>query len=254
LFKNLETTNNKRMIDTHIHIGKFNEVYYEPVEIMRIIEDSGVVTGCCFSSTSMGEPGITYKDVEKEIQSILKVYSEDVMRPYFWFFPGYIQQGISVESAMNGLPYKGFKIHTRDEWNFENDTLQTEVLHQIFGYANRHDLPILIHTGESDIDRPNRLEPFFKAYPNVKSILAHCRPANKTIEMFQRYKNVYGDTAFAPKERIKEIVDAGYADRIFGGTDFPITNYFDKKFSNSKISLNEQYQKDIIDYLLIKKI
>jgi hypothetical protein len=241
------------MIDTHVHIGQFNEVYYEPLEIMRIIEHSMSVDACCFSSTSKGK----YSDIEQEIQSVFKIYSAKKMRPYFRFMPDFVKQGVTVHSAMNGLPYKGFKLHPADGWDFENDVIHTHHLHQIFDYASRHyaddfNLPILIHTGENGTDRPSRFEPFFKEYPNAKIILAHCRPVDETIKMFQQYTNVCGDTSFASRERINEIINAGYIDRLIGGTDFPITHYFAQKYSDTKLSLSEQYQQDVQNYLTIK--
>ena len=232
----------KEIIDHHIHIGQFYEEYYEPLEIMRIIEASGLVAGCCFSSTTTG---VKYAKIEREIQSVSAVYPADIMQPYFRFMPAFIKEGISIESAMKSLPYRGFKIHPMDEWNFENDSLQTHHLHQIFDDAGRRCLPVLIHTGESGIDSPDRFEMFFREYQNTRIILAHCRPAGETIKMFRQYKNVYGDTAFAPKERINEIVNAGYADRLIFGTDFPVTHYFARKYFNSHLSLSVQYEKDI---------
>jgi predicted TIM-barrel fold metal-dependent hydrolase len=112
--------------------------------------------------------------------------------------------------------------------------------------ADGFELPVLIHTGESGVDSPNRFEPFFAACPKVRFILAHCRPADTAIAMFRAYRNVYGDSAFAPPERIRAIIDAGFAERIMPGTDFSITHYYKNRNlpANRTLSLREQYTED----------
>jgi len=145
---------------------------------------------------------------------------------------------------MKELNYGGFKLHPLgNDWNFENDTTQCEILHEVFDYADKRQMRILIHTGESGADSPGRFERFFSEYKNAKIILAHCRPADETIKLMQKYPNVLGDTAFAPQERIDEIKKAGFAERLIFGTDFPITHYFYGR--NCGISLKEQYKRDL---------
>jgi predicted TIM-barrel fold metal-dependent hydrolase len=116
-------------------------------------------------------------------------------------------------------------------------------LHAIFDYADKRKKRILIHTGESGIDSPSRFERFFGEYEGAEIVLAHCRPASETIGIMKKYANVFGDTAFVPKDRIDEIRNAGFGKRLIFGTDFPITHYFYGR--NSGVSLEEQYKVDV---------
>jgi predicted TIM-barrel fold metal-dependent hydrolase len=59
----------------------------------------------------------------------------------------------------------------------------------------------------------------------------------------RKYPNVFGDTAFAPKDRIDEIISEGFGKRLIFGTDFPITHYFYGR--NNGVSLEEQYKQDL---------
>ena len=232
------------MIDSHIHIGQFYEEYYDPIMILDIIFNSGRIDGVVYSSTSSCIPDVKYDCVRKEIEAVLQKYPANIAIPLFWIVPEYSNQGITIEMAMNEFPYGGFKLHSLgNNWDFENDTRQSEVLHEAFDYADKRNIRILVHTGESGVDRPSRFERFFGEYKNAKIILAHCRPADETIKIFQKYPHVFGDTAFAPKERIDEINAAGFGDRLIFGTDFPITHYFYGR--NCDISLEKQYQNDI---------
>jgi predicted TIM-barrel fold metal-dependent hydrolase len=127
-----------------------------------------------------------------------------------------------------------------------------EILHSLFDYAMKNNLPILIHTGHSGVDCANRFEHFMDEYSGTKCILAHCRPLDVTIEMLQKYDNVYCDTAFAPRMDVRKIVSCGFKDKIIFGSDFPITHFFKTKYpdpgDNSSISLKEQYTEDIADW------
>ena len=232
------------LVDSHVHIGQFHEEYYGFDMVFDIIFNSGSVDKIVYSSTSSCINDVKYNFVRKEIEAALKKYPADIAAPLFWVVPDYINQGITVETAMKESNYGGFKLHPLgNDWNFENDTKQCEILHEVFDYADKHQMQIVIHTGESGTDSPGRFERFFGEYKNAKIILAHCRPADETIKLMQKYPNVFGDTAFAPKDRIDEIESAGFGKRLFFGTDFPITHYFYSR--NCGISLEEQYKRDL---------
>ena len=233
------------MIDSHVHIGQFHEEYYSFDTVFDIVFNSGKVDKIVYSSTSSCTRDIKYNFIQKEIEMALKKYPADIATPLFWVVPDYINQGIKAETAMKETNYGGFKLHPLgNDWNFENDTKQCAILHEIFDYADKRQMRIVIHTGENGVDRPNRFEHFFGEYKNAKIILAHCRPSGETIKLMQKYPNVFGDTAFTPKERINEIESAGFAERLIFGTDFPITHYFYHR--ENGVSLEEQYTRDLL--------
>jgi hypothetical protein len=60
--------------------------------------------------------------------------------------------------------------------------------------------------------------------------------------MFRAHDNVYGDTAFLDAGRCAQIAEAGFAERLVPGTDFPITHYFNRK---TGISMKKQYAEDL---------
>lgn len=231
------------MIDSHIHIGQYKEEYYAYDKLFDIVFSNGKVDKIVYCSTSSCITNVDYKFVYKEIEAVSKHYPANIATPLLWFIPDYINQGIKIEKAINELNYGGFKLHPwGNTWNFENDIKQMKVLHEIFDYADKRKMSILIHTGESGTDSPNRFECFFGEYKNAKIILAHCRPASETIKIMEKYPNVFGDSSFAPSERIIEVKNAGFGERLIFGSDFPITYYFNKK---SGIGMREQYDKDI---------
>lgn len=237
-------------IDTHIHIGQFKEIYYDPLEIVEAVMSCGIQE-MSFSSTSSCIDNIRYTEVEEEILNLFcKVsYSFEIIRPFFWYVPDYINQKISIENACNIIPYKGIKLHPYiNHWDF-SDYRHMEILHSLLDYAVKNSLPVLIHTGESGRDSADRFESFFAEYKTVQFILAHCRPLDTTIFMLEKYRNVFCDTAFVPCSHIKKVIFAGHKEKILTGTDFPITHYYSthypQKQEDQNITLRNQYAQDI---------
>ena len=237
------------MTDSHLHIGKFFDTYYEPLEIMDIVSEAGI-NGGMYSSTTSADENNRYRNVEKEITAVVQRYSPRQFIPLLWYTPPYIKEGISAETAFQNLPYGGIKLHPRSHfWNLQSKK-HLDCLHKLFAYAHDHTLPVLIHTGVDSFELPSFFEQFFAPYPDAKIILAHCRPIENTMEMLYRYPNIYGDTAFLPLADYNQLCcalcsetsRAGFAKRLLLGTDFPITHYYRE---DPALTLKQQYTRDI---------
>jgi predicted TIM-barrel fold metal-dependent hydrolase len=235
------------MVDTHIHIGWFKETYYDPVGIINIV--MGKCESLCFSSTTSCKTDVLYTEIEKEIANTLAniAWSSDIARPFLWYSPTFAGQGVTVEKAMRNLPYKGIKIHPlANRWDL-SDAKTLAIAHDVFDYAGRYKLPVLIHTGQSGVDAPGTFSRFFSRYPETTCILAHCRPPEETIPLLRDYPNVYGDTAFLSEENMQKIKSENLSHKILSGSDFPITHYFSSKYGNEQIvTLEEQYNQDFM--------
>jgi hypothetical protein len=245
------------MIDNHVHIGQFEDVYYDPLEVADIVLAAapGIIDGLAFSSTTSCVGGVSYRRIEKEICGLLASLhgATENARPYFWFIPDYIEQGVGIGNAGGVIPYQGIKLHPyAQHWDFENPA-HADALHGLFDYAALHELPVLIHTGHSGVDSADRFERFFAEYRNVRFVLAHCRPLDTAVAILNKYCNVYCDTAFVPDANMQTLINAGLKDRIIFGTDFPITHYYAARYPAKRskpgcspgIALREQYAEDV---------
>jgi predicted TIM-barrel fold metal-dependent hydrolase len=235
------------MRDTHVHIGQFYDKYYEPQKILDIVHKAGV-DEIWYSSTTTCVEDVKYTTVEKEIASVCDMNKYHV-HPALWYIPDYISQGVSIEAALNDLPYRGIKLHPKaHHWDFENTT-HINTLHEIFDCAeNGKSDYILIHTGDDTIRETEQFSRFFGEYPHTQVILAHCRPLEQTLRLMRQYKNVGCDTAFVEKNTVQKIIKAGFAERIQTGSDFPITHYYRTTYprlgENPDISLEDKYAED----------
>ena len=239
------------MIDNHIHIGQYKDIYYEPKAILSVVLESGV-DELFFSSTTTCKNNIKYVKVEKEISNALSQIGTMAIKthPLLWYSPFFIKQGVLIDKAMNNLPYHGIKIHPfAHNWDISNTSI-ANLLHEIFDYANVNQLIVLIHTGEDSICAANKFASFFTEYSKAKFILAHGRPIKQTIDLLQKLPNVYCDTAFMPTKDIKAIVNNKLGKKVLLGSDFPITHYYslktDKILNRYSIEkLKNQYAIDI---------
>lgn len=252
------------MTDHHIHIGQFNEIYYDAHEVFEIIEKVGAEFGIHevnYSSTSSCRKDVELPKIEEELAYAQTFSSEKLkVKPYLWFTTNYSELGISVKSAMENFDYCGIKIHPiAHKWDFSNSK-HKKSFEQIFEYSSEKKLPILIHCGISKKDHATRFEEFIKSFPDSTVILAHSNPLDITVEMLKKYPNVKSDIACVPEKNVKKLVqiigvnscEFSSSDgkkeisdlKVLFGTDFPVTNYFSKIVFNERKSLEEQYRKD----------
>ena len=247
------------MTDHHVHIGQFNEIYYDPLQVLDAIEtvaSQTLITEVHYSSTSSCRDDVELSKIEEEI-FYTQQFRSDVLiaKPYLWFVPKYANENISAKSALQGFDYCGIKVHpSAQKWDFENPK-HKKCLENIFEAASEKEneaFHILIHCGLDTECRPKRFEQFFKEYPEANVILAHSNPADETIEMLKKYKNIKCDIAYSKSETIQKLMQSDVKNKVLFGTDFPVTHYFETHLFGRKISLEEEYIKDCSKNLKIE--
>lgn len=251
------------MTDHHLHIGQFNEVYYDPLEVFNVIESVSSLTGITeghYSSTSSCRDDVELSKIEEETKYAER-FTSDVLkiRPYLWFVPKYAEESISVKSALESFDYCGIKLHPfAQKWIFDNKK-HRKALDDLFEIASikQNDFSILIHCGFGKECRPSRFEEFFRNYPDANVILAHSNPACETLEMLKKYKNVKCDIACTKSDNIQIVLSSGFKDKVLFGTDFPITHWYEhygeQNFPADEKSLTESYGRTLAQYKKIAK-
>jgi predicted TIM-barrel fold metal-dependent hydrolase len=239
------------MIDAHVHVGQFNEIWYEPELVIQTVLQSGVEK-IVFSSTTTCRDHVSYSEIEKEISAVLSKYgyASQRIRPLLWYNPDYHKQGLGIEKAMQTLPYCGIKIHPRaHNWDI-SDKKTLAILDELFGYADQNKLPVCIHTGYDKIDEAAKFSRFFPMFPNVKIVLAHCRPPDQVLSLLIDNNNLFFDIAFVDAEKVTLVFFLrGFGSRIILGSDFPITHYMNGQKGDTETDfasqLENQYSKDL---------
>lgn len=238
------------MQDIHTHIGQFNDIYYDYHDVFLALRENGISeTTLAYLTPKFEDSNIAsefYYAVVEELK-LAKKYADEIslkINILHWSDPLLFDAGITLNQIFSEYEYKGIAIHpVLHEWT----TIHADKLTAIFDLLNEKKLPIFIHTGVSECDEPMQFCKWIEAYPNVKVHLAHCKDSEKIIEIFSKYSNTFGDTAFCPKTNYEAICNAGFKERMFFGTDFPITHYWEAYKSGvkkvNKDILSENYQK-----------
>lgn len=221
------------LIDTHIHVGQFYNLYFAPSEIHNLMEQM-CVRYYAVSSTSICEEN--YKKVLDEIRELIDIDGDKVL-PVMWITPLGLQGNIAwyLESD---IKWRMLKIHpflNSQEW-MNKPTLYAEVC----DIAREMDLPILIHSGNEKCCQCFVFEEMIAANANINFILAHGRPLRQAIQLGQNYANVFIDSAFMPIKDMKRLVELGLSHKLLWGTDMCIPKYFDltidlETYYNNKI-------------------
>ena len=141
-----------------------------------------------------------------------------------------------------------------NDWN-PADKKRADLLTKVFEFAEKKNYEIYFHTGCSETDNPLNFEKWFVEYPQVKVHLAHCKDPEPIIELFSKCENLVGDTAFCPQDSYEAICKAGFKDRMFFGTDFPISHWYEhhgeKDFPTDGKSLTESYKNTLNEYQFV---
>ena len=233
------------MTDHHIHIGQFNELYYDALEIFEVIEEIGAMHGideARFSSTSSCRDDVELLKIEEETAYALSYSGKLKVRPYLWFVPRYADENISVFSATKTFDYCGIKLHpVAQKWNFENPR-HKKCMEEIFEWSAQSKKPVLVHSGTIPDDFPTRFSPFAIGRPDSTLILAHSNPVKECAELVNAHKNIYCDTACIEKENLEKLrLLVNDKSKILFGSDFPVTHYFTTHHFGKKCSLKEEY-------------
>jgi hypothetical protein len=124
-----------------------------------------------------------------------------------------------------GMVY-GLKIHPA----LAGPSPTSERMFALVAMAERHGLPVIVHTGTfpfplcEGANDVFALEPVIKAFPQVPIVLAHIGwdQHDAVIALGADYPNVYTDTSWQPASVIKEALQGFGPERVMFGSDFPL--------------------------------
>lgn len=246
------------MHDIHTHIGQFNDTKYDYHNIFKALKNNGITETTFAYLTPLfmeSKPAIEfYKTMTEETKEAVDFAKEIGLKvnPLYWIDPMVLFGGISLESIMKDLNYKGLVVHPfLNDWN-PADEKRANLLTQVFQFASKKGYEIYFHTGCSQTDNPLQFEEWFAAFPEVIVHLAHCKDPEPIIQLFSKYSNLVGDTAFCPQDSYEAICEAGFKERMFFGTDFPINhwyqNYGKENILIDELSLTESYRRTLEEY------
>lgn len=162
--------------------------------------------------------------------------------------PGWQEE---LEEGHQDLKMRGIKIMPMYAGFYPQDP----ELDHMWQYAVRHQLPVLLHTGTTFIDRgpldttlPRHLDPVAIKYPECRIILAHLGHPyeGETVAVIRKHPHVYSDVSaihyrpFQLYQSLMLVQEYGVWNKLLFGTDYPITNV-DESLAGLR-SINDQLE------------
>ncbi|MGE4284218.1 MAG: amidohydrolase family protein, partial [Clostridia bacterium] len=141
------------------------------------------------------------------------------------------------------LGLKGIKLHPEFQ-GFAIDEPRMFPLYEAVGSR----FPILMHMGDenSELSRPEKLKNVIKRFPDLVIVAAHLGGYARwdEVKIHLMGQNIYMDTSsslwrLSPQEAV-EIIKGHGVDKIFFGTDYPITRHEDELKRFAELDLNEE--------------
>lgn len=207
--------------DSHIHVGQFFDIYTSPRRLLSITKKIGI-DHFAVSSTTICEEN--YTKVLREMSTLVKLGKDRVV-PVLWITPLMVDNEFVIDAFLDSeIKWKCVKIHGAlhpDIWK-----PYSKYMRKVISVAKQLGIPLLFHTGQFPFCEPNYYKKVIARHKRQIFILAHSRPVDQTISLMREYNNVWADTAFTPMDDIKQMVDAGFIDRMMWGTDLPIMQHF----------------------------
>ena len=136
------------------------------------------------------------------------------------------------------LGMKGIKIMPMYAGFYPQDT----ELDDLWAYAVKHALPVLLHTGTTFVDQapleytlPRHLDAVAIKYPDCKIIMAHLGHPyeGETVAVIRKHPNVYADISalhyrpFQLYHSLMLVQEYGVWNKLLFGTDYPVTTVDD---------------------------
>lgn len=223
------------LIDSHIHVGQFNDLYSSPAYISKLMTDVGVDF---YAVSSMSQCEHDYAKVLEEIARLIALDGNKVL-PVMWITPDALDGNIAwyLESEVK---WRMIKIHPfldKTAWAPDGGLFA-----EVIDVARELKLPVLIHTGDDACCAAALYAEVIGLNEDVCFILAHGRPIEDAIKVVKNNQNAYLDTAFMPIPQIKECIDYGITERVLWGTDMCIPKYY-----RPTLNLEEYYRNILCD-------
>lgn len=208
------------MIDSHIHVGQYYDLYFTPKYIAEFMDNIGVDLYAVSSTTICEE---NYEKVLREIQELVSISNKKAL-PVLWITPKMILTRKVDYFLRSEIHWKCLKIHPQlcpDLWT--EDSLFFDFT---LNLSRESRLPLLIHTGEVLGCEASRFASVVENNNDIDFILAHGRPTQEAISILKKCSNAWVDTAFMGIDEIECFIRDGFAHKMLWGTDMFIPKYF----------------------------
>ena len=239
------------IIDVHTHVFPTNDVFSasfieqasrakkEKFDLVTRYDDyRATAEGCAAAICFGGKAHLSGLWVED--QAVADYVAQDPARLIGFLSLDPTQAGWQEELHFGHqeLGLKGIKLMPMYAGFFPQDA----TLDPLWHYAQKHELPVLLHTGTTFVSQatlettlPRHLDEVARRFPDVKIIMAHLGHPyeGECVAVIRKHPNVYADVSalhYRPWQLFHSLMlvhEYGVWNKLLFGTDFPFTNVRD---------------------------
>ena len=236
------------LIDVHTHVFPNNNVFFgnfiaeasrmraTPVDLVTRYADycataPGVTAAICFGGKAK-LAGLWVDD-----RDVAAYVAQDPARLIGFLSLDPTQPGweAELEYGHQELGLRGIKLMPMYAGFFP----QEGRLNHLWAYAQKHGLPVLLHTGTTFVSQgwiettlPRHIDVVARRYPEVRIIMAHLGHPyeGECVAVIRKHPHVYADVSalhYRPWQLFHSLMlvqEYGVWNKLLFGTDFPITN------------------------------
>ena len=236
------------LIDVHTHVFPNNSVFFgnfiaeasrmraTPIDLVTRYEDycataPGVTASICFGGKAK-LAGLWVDD-----RDVAAYVAQDPARLIGFLSLDPTQPGweAELEYGHQVLGLRGIKLMPMYAGFFP----QEGRLNYLWSYAQKHGLPVLLHTGTTFVSQgwiettlPRHIDVVARRYPEVRIIMAHLGHPyeGECVAVIRKHPHVYADVSalhYRPWQLFHSLMlvqEYGVWNKLLFGTDFPITN------------------------------
>lgn len=206
------------MIDIHVHFGQFDNIYFNPDQIIDNLIKIGIKR--IGLMPTIRKNGDNILEAHNNMKRIVDKYGNYII-PIMWVH--YSTKEKDMNMMLKDLPYKILKVHgyIHDWYKHPNE------LKKVIDISRKNNLLVMFHTGGRKESYAFKYKKICKDNPDIFFILAHSRPIKGTINIMKEFPNVYCDISFTPIKHILLLKEHHLVERVLWGTDSPIYLAFD---------------------------
>lgn len=221
------------IIDSHVHIGGESVGFDMNEEKVLTSMEKYHIDVSIISNADSGEFGHQHEKIPEHLQidqktSLKRAIAFARKNPGkiyagFWCKPHQEELDEEIEELIkeNRDVVVALKVHPFHSYLAFDDDKMIPYLE----LAVRYNLPVIVHTGSSYEDSPERVFHMAKKYPQLKFIMAHMglgTDNHLAVELMEKAENLYADTTWVPLSTTIEVIKRYGSKRVMFGSDSPI--------------------------------